>query len=168
MTCVLQLQSDAPLLGLSQGHARNTNIGDTVADNLGLAFWAGQVDLAQVDVFTDGVGAASKHGDLASILAARCAGEVLEDDVVNVNPGWVLRADLRLDVEVASIENDGPVGVVNVEVLEGDVLDVSVAGGWASPCLKAGTVLEDCQLFRICGMIWDGQTSAFNMITFST
>ena len=103
MTCILQLQSNASLLGLSQGHARDTNIGNSVADDLSLAFWAGQVDLAQVDVLTDGVGAASKQGDLASILAARCAGEVLEDDVVDVNPGWVLGADLGLDVEVASI-----------------------------------------------------------------
>lgn len=87
---------------------------------------------------------------------------------MDVDLGWVLGADLRVDIEVASIENDGPIGVVNVEVLEGDVLDVSVAGGWASPCLKTGTVLEDCQLFRICEMVGGRQTSAFNMITFST
>jgi hypothetical protein len=144
MTGVLQLQHETSLPGLSQGHAGNSDVGDTIANDLRLTLWAVKVDLAQVDVVTDSVGAASKLGDRASVLAARHAGEVLEDDVVDVNPGWVLGADLRLDVEVASIENDGPIGVVNVEVLEGDVLDVSVAGGWASPCLKTGTVLEYC------------------------
>lgn len=155
MTSLLQLQHEASLPGLSQGHAGNSDVGDTIANDLSLALRAVKVDLAQVDVVTDSVRAASKLGDLASILAARHAGEVLEDDVVDVDPGWVLGADLRLDVEVASIENDGPVGVVNVEVLEGDILDVSVAGGWASPCLKAGTVLEDCQLFALVGF-WAG------------
>lgn len=166
MTCLLQLQS--PLLGIGQRHTRNTDIRDAVADNLGLALWAVEVDLAQVDVVTYSVGAASKLGDLASVLAARHSGEVLEDDVVDIDSGWVLGADLWLDVEVAGIENDGPVGVVNVEVLEGDVLDVSVTGSWASPCLKTSTVLEDCQLFLTCGMIRGRQTSALSMITFST
>lgn len=168
MTCVLQLQSDVALLGICQRHAGDANVSDTIANDLRLAFWALKVDLAQVDIVADCVGAASKLGDLASILAARHAGEVLEDDVVDIDPGWVLGADLRLDVEVASIENDGPIGVVNIEILEGDVLDVSVAGGWAGPGLKTGTVLEDCQLFHTCGIIGGGQTSAFNMITFST
>lgn len=166
----MRLQHEAPLPGLGQGHARNTNIGDTVADDLSLTLWTVEVNLAQVDILADSVGAASKRSDLASILTARHSGEVLEDDIVDVDLGWVLGADLRLDVEVASIENDGPVGVVNVEVLEGDVLDVSVAGGWASPCLKTGTVLEYCQfqLSHFLGWLGARQTSAFNMITFST
>lgn len=77
---------------------------------------------------------------------------------MDVDLGGVLGAELRVNVEVASIKNNRPVSVVNVEVLEGDVLDVSVAGGFASPCLKTGTVLEDCQLFRTCQMIGGGQT----------
>jgi hypothetical protein len=166
MTCVLQLQS--PLLGISQRHTRNADIRDSVADNLSLTLWAVEIDLAQVDVVTDSVRAASKLGDLASVLAARHSGEVLEDDVVDIDSGWVLGADLWLDVEVAGIENDGPVSVVNVEVLEGDVLNVSVTGGWASPCLKAGTVLEKYQLFCTDKMIRGRQTSAFSIITFST
>lgn len=100
-----------------------------------------KVDLAQVDVVADSVGTARKRGDLAPILSARHAGEVLEYNVVDIDPGWVLGADLWLDVEIASIENNRPISIVNVEVLEGNVLDISVAGSWASPGLKTGTVL---------------------------
>lgn len=77
---------------------------------------------------------------------------------MDVDLGGVLGADLRLNVEVASIKNNRPISVINVEVLEGNVLDVSVAGGFASPCLKTGTVLVDCQIFPRCRLIGGGQT----------
>lgn len=47
-----------------------------------------------------------------------------------------------VDVEVACVENDWPIHVVVVHVLEGDVLDVSVANVWSGPSLKSCTVLE--------------------------
>lgn len=159
MTSLLQLQHNVPPpLGIFQGNASNADVGDTVADNLCFALWARKVDINQLNVVTDSVGAASKLGDLASIRAARCASEVLEENVVDVDLGGVLCADLRLNVEVASIKNNRPISVVNVEVFEGDVFDVSVAGGFASPCLKTGTVLKDCQIFHTCWMIGGGQT----------
>jgi len=46
-----------------------------------------------------------------------------------------------VDVEVACVENDGPVDVEVVEVLEGDVLDVSVSDVRTGPGLESCTVL---------------------------
>ena len=103
-----------------------------------------QIDIAQVDVVAHVVRAACQRRDLSSVGAARHACEVMEDDIMDIDCGWVLGAGFRVKVEVASIEHNGPVGVVNVNVLEGDVLDVAVASISTSPGLKAGTVLRDC------------------------
>ena len=47
-----------------------------------------------------------------------------------------------VDVEVACVENNWPVNVEVVHVLEGDVLDVAIAYIWSSPTLESGTVLH--------------------------
>ena len=46
-----------------------------------------------------------------------------------------------VDVEVACVENDGPVDVEVVHVLECDVLDISVADIWSGPSLESCSVL---------------------------
>lgn len=48
---------------------------------------------------------------------------------------------LRLDVEVALIEHDWAVSVLNADVLVGDVVDATVANVFASPGLQTGAVL---------------------------
>lgn len=47
-----------------------------------------------------------------------------------------------INVEVASIQNDRPVYVVVVEVLECNVLDVSISNIGSRPALQTSTVLE--------------------------
>lgn len=47
----------------------------------------------------------------------------------------------RVDVEVTGIQNDGPVHVVVVEVLEGNILNESVADVWTCPSLEPSSVL---------------------------
>ena len=47
-----------------------------------------------------------------------------------------------VDVEVACIENDGPVDVEVVHVLKRDVLDISVADVWSGPSLESCSVLS--------------------------
>lgn len=46
-----------------------------------------------------------------------------------------------VDIEVTCVEYDGPVDVVLVEVLECDVVHVSIASSWSSPGLQSSTVL---------------------------
>lgn len=60
MTSLLQLQRKVPPLGIVQGNASNADVGDAVADNLCLALWARKVDVDQLNIVADSVGAASK------------------------------------------------------------------------------------------------------------
>jgi hypothetical protein len=91
----------------------------------------------------------------------------LEDDVDHVNSGWVCCASglfgvtlafqernqevgrkrrisgtNRVYVEITSVEYDWPVHVVNVEVLECYVLNVSVPNVWTCPSLQTSAVLN--------------------------
>lgn len=54
-------------------------------------------------------------------------------DVGHVNAGGVGCACRSVDVEVACVEDDWPVGVVIVEILEGDVVNVTIPNIWTSP-----------------------------------
>lgn len=100
-----------------------------------------QINITEVNPAADRCRTARELRNLASILARRRAREVPEDDVLDVDLGGVGRAGRRVDIEVAGVEHDGPVGVADVEVLEGDVSDVAVADIGAGPGLEARSVL---------------------------
>lgn len=55
---------------------------------------------------------------------------------------WERGGTNGVDVEVARVEQDGPVGVVGVDVLEGDVVDEAVAYVGACPAFETGSVLD--------------------------
>ena len=78
--------------------------------------------------------------DLAVLAAAR-AGDVDEVDVGDVDFAWVGSACRLVDVEVALVEHDGRVCVLDVDILVGDVVDESVADVRACPGLEARAVL---------------------------
>lgn len=50
----------------------------------------------------------------------------------------------RLDVEVALVEHDRVVCVLDVDVFVCDVPDAAVADVFASPCFETGSVLQPC------------------------
>lgn len=76
---------------------------------------------------------------------------ILELDVCEVDSGWVLGASGAVNVEVTLVEDNGDVGVFNVDVLVGDVVDTTEADVGASPGLEAGSGLchvSECILER--------------------
>lgn len=103
-----------------------------------------QINPTKTNAAADRRRTARELRNLASILAGRRAREVAEDDVLDVDLGGVRGAGRRVDVEVAGVEDDGPVGVADVEVLERDVFDVAVADVGAGPGLEARSVLGGC------------------------
>ena len=67
--------------------------------------------------------------------------DVLEKNVRDVDLRRLRSADLRVDVEVASVEDDRPVDVLNVHAVVGDVVDVAISDVGAGPRLQASAVL---------------------------
>lgn len=71
------------------------------------------------------------------LLLAGCGfSEVDKLDVGDINLGRICGAGSLVDVEVALIQNQWLVSVVVVEVLVGDISDVSVASSWTCPGLQ--------------------------------
>lgn len=66
----------------------------------------------------------------------------------------------RVDVEVALVKHKGLVGVFDVDVAVGDVVDASVADVLASPGLEASAVLDEVS--QICVQVaWVTELSAY-------
>lgn len=84
---------------------------------------------------------ASEIGHDPPLLAAAGAADVDEVDVGDVDAAGVLGADGLVDVEVALVEHDGEVGVLDADVLVRDVADVAVADVRAGPGLEPRAVL---------------------------
>jgi hypothetical protein len=95
-----------------------------------------------VDVRAHGVGRASQINNLLAVLARGCAIDVVKDNVGDVDSGRVCCTLGCIDIEVALVKHKGLVGVLDVNVAVGDVVDASVADVLAGPCLEAGTVLN--------------------------
>ncbi len=57
--------------------------------------------------------------------------------------GWVARALVRGNVEVALVQKDWVVRVFDVDVFVCDVVDTAVADAFAGPCFEACAVLFD-------------------------
>ena len=102
---------------------------------------ARQIDVLQPDVFADRSRAANQAGNILAFLAAADAMDVFEQDVRDIDPGGLSRADLWVDVEVAGVEDDGPVDVLDVHAVVGDVVDVAVSDVGAGPGLETSAVL---------------------------
>lgn len=75
------------------------------------------------------------------ILPRRAPGEVLKQHIAHIDATRVLGARRGVDVKIAGVEHDRPVGVVVVEVEVGDVLDIAVADVGAGPAFEACAVL---------------------------
>lgn len=87
------------------------------------------------------VGGASQINYLLAVLARGSAIDVVKDDVGDVDSGRVGCTLGRIDVEVALVQDNGGVGVLNMDVAVGDVVDASVANVLTSPGLETGTIL---------------------------
>jgi hypothetical protein len=69
---------------------------------------------------------------------------VLKGDVGDIDGRRVLSTSSGVDVEVALIQDDGLVSVLNVNILVGDVVDTAIANIRSSPGLETGTSLDSC------------------------
>lgn len=95
-----------------------------------------------MDVRAHGVGRAGQINNLLAVLARGCAINIVKYDVGDINSGWVCCTLGRIYVEIALVQHKGLVGVLNVDVTIGDVVDTPVADVLASPGLETGTVLN--------------------------
>lgn len=95
-----------------------------------------------MNVRAHGVGRASQINNLLAVLPRGCAIDVVKDDVGDVHSGRVCCTLGRVDIEVALVQHKGLVGVLDVDVAVGDVVDASVADILTSPGLETGTVLN--------------------------
>jgi hypothetical protein len=95
-----------------------------------------------VDVRAHGVGRASQVNNLLAVLARGSAIDVVKDDVGDIDSRWVCCTLSRIDVEVALVQHKGFVGVLDVDVAVGDVVDASITDVLTGPSLETGTVLN--------------------------
>ncbi|CDM38224.1 unnamed protein product [Penicillium roqueforti FM164] len=63
---------------------------------------------------------------------------ILELDVREIDSGWVLGASGAVNVEVILVKDNGTIGISNVNVLRGDIVDTTEADVGASLGLSSG------------------------------
>lgn len=103
---------------------------------------AGQIDPRQVDARANRVGRAGQINHLFAVLARRRAIDVVKDNVGDVDGGRVCCTLGCIDVEIALVQHNGLIGVLDVDVAVSDVVNASVADVLASPGLETGTILD--------------------------
>jgi hypothetical protein len=75
-------------------------------------------------------------------LSRRRSRHVLESDVGEIYARRVSCTFSLIEIEVALVEDDGIIGVVDVDVFICDVVDAAVADVLSCPGFEAGSVLE--------------------------
>jgi hypothetical protein len=111
-----------------------------------------------------------RAGQISHDLAVFSRGgsiDILKDDVCEIHAGRVGGALRSVDVEVALVQDDRVVGVLDADVLVRDVVDAAVADIGTGPCFETGAVLIvlDVDLAPRMGTLL---TSPFSRVTFST
>ena len=138
--------SDYPLQNLSRiaAHTWHSQIArNPITQNDPLSpIRRSKINIIELDVLANSRRAAYESRDIVPVLATAAPPEVLEQDVSHVDARRVLGAGGLVDVEVALVEDDGPVGGGDLEVFEGDVVDVAIADIGACPSFQASAVLE--------------------------
>lgn len=66
---------------------------------------------------------------------------VVKDDVCEINRGRIGGTLLCIHIEVALIQNHGSIGILDMNVAIGNVVNAAVSDILTSPSLKAGSVL---------------------------
>lgn len=100
-----------------------------------------KINVGELDAAADGVGRTSQVGNYLVLLTGRGAVDVGEGDVGHVHAGGVVGAFGGGDVKVTLVQHDGVIGVLDVDVLVGDVVDIAVSDILARPRLETGSVL---------------------------
>jgi len=105
----------------------HTNITiDTITGNhRGTTRWAGNINIRKRNTRANSIRRASEVSNDLSILARRGAINVLEFDIGEVHSGRVLGTNGAVDVEIALVQHDRSIGVLNMDVLVGDVVEAS-------------------------------------------
>lgn len=88
-----------------------------------------------------GAGTARQIRDNPPFLTRTTSIYILENDIRNVHFAWVRRARRLVDVEIALIEHNGIIGVLDMYVFIRYVVDVAVADVGAGPGFETCTVL---------------------------
>lgn len=142
------------VIRLARWYTWNANISLNILahDLRWAACWTCDVDAFQMDAVASSAWAASEIGNDLAVLTTACAVDVQEVDVGDVDFAWVRGAGCVVDVEVALVQNDGGICVLDVDVLVGDVIDISVANVWTSPGLETSAVLavEQSDILQPC------------------
>jgi hypothetical protein len=105
-----------------------------ITHNLRRTIRTSQLNPLQQNPTTSSARTTSQVRNNSIIFSRRRAGEIDEFDIGNVDIGRVGSAGGRVDVEVALIEDDGGVGVFDVDVFVGNVGNIAVACCWSCPC----------------------------------
>lgn len=145
---------------------------DTIANNLSwISSWAGKVNVRELNTGANSIRRASQVDDDLSILAGGGTVNVVKDDVGEVDCRRVGGALGGVDVEVALIQNDRSIGVLDMDVAVGYIVDATVSDILAGPCLETGSVLGRLawpvtgvlQLFRLLSHLSIQQCDVLNM-----
>lgn len=109
------------------------------------------VNILRHDIVTHPLAAARKRRYLRPVLLARCAREILEEDIRDGQWRRIFEALCEIRLAVALVDFDGIVDVIDVHFVVGDVLDTASAsaalevategGGGVGPNFDAGSVL---------------------------
>ena len=125
-----------------------------------------QINVGQVNVGANRIGRTGEiHHDL-SFLPGRGAIDLVKDNVGDVHLRGILRALGRVHVEITLVQHNRLVGVFDVDVAIGDVVDAPVAHILAGPGLETSAILRQSQHWgpahsqRV-------HTWPFNKVTFS-
>lgn len=94
-----------------------------------------------MDTRAHSVRRASQVDDNLSIFTGRGTVNVVKDNVCEVNCRGVSSTFGGVYVEVALIQNDRSIGVLDMDVAVGDVVDATVSDVLTGPCLETGSVL---------------------------
>lgn len=129
---------------LTPGDAVHPDISlNVIADNLrGASGGASNVDILEVDAVARRTRTACEISDDLAILSATCSIDVQKLDVGDVHFGRVSGTCRIVDVEIALVQDDGSIGVLNVDVLVSYVVDVAISDVRTSPCLETSAVLS--------------------------
>lgn len=95
-----------------------------------------------MDPIASRTGTARQICNHLSVLATACSRDVDEANVGDVDFRGISGTGSIVDVEVTLIKNDRSVGVLNVDVLVSNVVDVAISDICASPRLEASTVIS--------------------------
>lgn len=115
---------------------------DVITHDLrGATSGAHKIDILKVDPIARSTRTARKIRDYPAVLPTAGAGNIQKVDIGNVHFRRIFRACCFVDVEIALIKDNRSIRILDVNVLVGDVVDVSVANVWAGPSLETSTVL---------------------------